>query len=84
MTDFCRYSNFDIYCAASSIDFSVFMSLRQFYLNLCDIYFFVSIGYYVLLSALLFCCLSFTINFSCVLFQFCVELYFIMYKLFGL
>ena len=45
------------------------------------IYFFVSIVYYVLLSALLFCCLSFSINLSCVKFQFCVELYFNMYKL---
>ena len=45
----------------------------QFYLNLCNIIiFFVSIVYYVLLSTLLFCCLSFSINLSCVLFQFCV------------
>ena len=51
----------------------------QFYLNLCNIYFFVSIVYYVLLSALFFCCPSFSINLSCVLFQFCVELYFNMY-----
>ena len=27
ITDFCTDSNFDIYCAASSIDFSVFVCL---------------------------------------------------------
>ena len=63
ITDFCTDSNFDNYCAAFSIDFSVFYVsfVLQFYLNLFNIYFFVSIVYYVLLSAFLFCCLSFSI-----------------------
>ena len=59
-------SNFDIYCAASIFYLSCFFNVSfvlQFYLNLYNNAFLFSL--FFLLSALLFRCLSFSINLSC-------------------